>query len=98
MNSDPTPEQRRFRRAILNRVVLYICAGAFSSWVYAQVAIVVAPAWGFSREWVGYTAVAVAILTPLAGTVASFGIWFLEPYPLLRMWRTIVRAFTRRRT
>lgn len=97
MNNEPTAEQRRFRRAILTRVVLYIFAGAFFAWLYAQLAIVVAPEWKLGREWVGITAVAVAILTPLCGTVASFGLWFFEPRPLYRMWRTVRAAFTWRR-
>lgn len=96
MNNELGTVQRRFRRTILTRMVLYIFLGAFFSWLYAQLAIVIAPKWGLSREWVGYAAVAVAIAVPLIGTVASFGLWFFEPRPLYRMWRTVRRAFTRR--
>lgn len=96
MNNELGTVQRRFRRTILVRMVLYICVGAFASWLYAQLAIPIAPKWGFGREWVGYTAVAVAIAVPLIGTIASFGLWFFEPRPLHRLWRTVLRAFTRR--
>lgn len=95
--ADLPPPVAALLRAALFRMVAYVLVGAASSWLYAQVALRLMVHLGFDRKWVGITAVAVAILVPIAGSAASYGTWWWKPRPLRRLWQTLRRSLTRRR-
>lgn len=81
-------------RGVLVRMLYYTLLGAVYAWSLAQIAVL---QWGLKRPYVGYIAVAVTIMVPFLGSIASYGYWWWKPRPLARLWNNIRRLFRRRK-